>query len=60
LWGGGCLFQWGVIDYSGGYVIHLSAGVAGFTAAFWVRNLINYQKSNPNFANFGVHLKQFE
>ncbi|CAM6093414.1 unnamed protein product [Calypogeia fissa] len=36
LWGGGFLFQWGVIDYSGGYVIHLSAGVAGFVAAYWV------------------------
>ncbi|KAG6555042.1 hypothetical protein Mapa_003074 [Marchantia paleacea] len=36
LWGGGFLFQWGVIDYSGGYVIHLSSGVAGFTAAYWV------------------------
>ncbi|KAL5229304.1 hypothetical protein ABZP36_017569 [Zizania latifolia] len=36
LWGGGFLYQWGVIDYSGGYVIHLSSGVAGFTAAYWV------------------------
>ncbi|CAM6026316.1 unnamed protein product [Sphagnum balticum] len=36
LWGGGFLFQWGVIDYSGGYVIHLSSGVAGFVAAYWV------------------------
>lgn len=27
----------GMIDYSGGYVIHLSSGVAGFTAAYWVR-----------------------
>eukprot|EP01018_Ginkgo_biloba_P000942 Gb_10452 [translate_table: standard] len=36
LWGGGFLFQWGVIDYSGGYVIHLSSGIAGFTAAYWV------------------------
>ncbi|XP_020973051.1 ammonium transporter 3 member 1 [Arachis ipaensis] len=35
LWGGGFLFQWGVMDYSGGYVIHLSSGVAGFTAAYW-------------------------
>jgi Amt family ammonium transporter len=26
----------GVIDFAGGYVIHLSAGVAGFTAAYWV------------------------
>uniref|UniRef100_A0A0D6R3I4 Ammonium transporter AmtB-like domain-containing protein n=1 Tax=Araucaria cunninghamii TaxID=56994 RepID=A0A0D6R3I4_ARACU len=36
LWGGGFLFQWGVIDFSGGYVIHLSSGIAGFTAAYWV------------------------
>ncbi|KAJ0090416.1 hypothetical protein Patl1_12772 [Pistacia atlantica] len=32
----GFLFKKGLIDYSGGYVIHLSAGVAGYTAAFWV------------------------
>jgi ammonia channel protein AmtB len=30
------LAKLGVIDFSGGYVIHLSAGVAGFTAAYWV------------------------
>eukprot|EP00249_Psilotum_nudum_P014590 c24902_g2_i2 orf=130-1110(+) len=36
IWGGGFLFHWGVIDYSGGYVIHLAAGIAGFTAAYWV------------------------
>ncbi|KAG1369864.1 ammonium transporter 3 member 1 [Cocos nucifera] len=36
LWGGGFLFQWGVIDYSGGYVIHVSSGIAGLTAAYWV------------------------
>lgn len=33
LWGGGFLFQRGVIDYSGGYVIHLSSGTAGFVGA---------------------------
>ncbi|XP_047318063.1 ammonium transporter 2 member 5-like [Impatiens glandulifera] len=32
----GFLAKWGLIDYSGGYVIHLSSGVAGFTAAYWV------------------------
>jgi Amt family ammonium transporter len=26
----------GVIDYSGGYVIHLSAGTAGFVGAWWI------------------------
>ena len=33
LWGGGFLAQKGAVDYSGGYVIHLSAGVAAFTGA---------------------------
>jgi Amt family ammonium transporter len=33
LWGGGFFAQKGAIDFSGGYVIHLSAGVAGFVAA---------------------------
>lgn len=40
LWGGGFLYHWGVIDYSGGYVIHLSSGVAGFVAAYWVSFLL--------------------
>lgn len=33
LWGGGFLALKGVIDYSGGYVIHLAAGITAFTAA---------------------------
>ncbi|HTV38420.1 MAG TPA: ammonium transporter [Xanthobacteraceae bacterium] len=33
LWGGGWLAGMGVADFSGGYVIHLAAGVSGFTAA---------------------------
>lgn len=36
LWGGGFLFQKGVIDYSGGYVIHVSSGTAGFVGAWWI------------------------
>ncbi|KAI3993494.1 hypothetical protein MKX01_002507 [Papaver californicum] len=36
LWGGGFLYHWGVIDFAGGFVIHLSSGVAGLTAAYWV------------------------
>jgi Amt family ammonium transporter len=35
---GGWLAKLGIIDYAGGYVIHLSSGVAGFTAAYWVTN----------------------
>ncbi len=33
IWGGGWLSHKGAIDFSGGYVIHLSAGVSGFVAA---------------------------
>jgi len=33
IWGGGWLAAAGAVDYSGGYVIHLSAGVSGFVAA---------------------------
>jgi Amt family ammonium transporter len=35
IWGGGWFAQHGALDFSGGYVIHLAAGVSGFVAA-WV------------------------
>ncbi|XP_030479447.1 ammonium transporter 2 member 5-like [Cannabis sativa] len=40
----------GIIDYSGGYVIHLSSGVAGFTAAYWVGPRLNKDRERfpPN------------
>ena len=33
IWGGGFFAQQGAVNYSGGYVIHLAAGVSGFVAA---------------------------
>jgi ammonium transporter, Amt family len=33
IWGGGYFAQQGVLDFSGGYVIHLAAGASGFIAA---------------------------
>jgi Amt family ammonium transporter len=33
IWGGGYFAAHGALDYSGGYVIHLSAGVSGFVFA---------------------------
>lgn len=36
LWGGGFFFQRGVLDYSGGFVIHVSSGTAGFVGAAWI------------------------
>ena len=36
LWGGGWLASMGVVDFSGGYVIHLAAATSGFVAAAMV------------------------
>jgi ammonium transporter, Amt family len=50
LWGGGYFAQEGALDYSGGFVIHMSAGVSGFVAA-WVlgpRLLRDRQHAIPN------------
>jgi Amt family ammonium transporter len=50
LWGGGYFAQEGALDFSGGYVIHMSAGVSGFTAA-WVlgpRLLRDRRNALPN------------
>ena len=33
LWGGGYWAGKGALDFSGGYVIHLAAGVSGFVSA---------------------------
>jgi len=50
LWGGGYFSQEGSLDFSGGFVIHMSAGVSGFVAA-WVlgpRLLRDRQHAIPN------------
>jgi len=50
LWGGGYFAQEGALDFSGGYVIHMSAGVSGFVAA-WVlgpRLLRDRKNAIPN------------
>src|ERR1700693_198118 len=36
LWGGACRASMGVVDFSGGYVIHLAAATSGFVAAAMV------------------------
>ncbi|XP_027158398.1 ammonium transporter 3 member 2-like [Coffea eugenioides] len=46
----GWLFKLGIIDFAGGFVIHLSSGVAGFTAAYWVgpRTTNDKERFPPN------------
>lgn len=50
LWGGGFLSKLGVIDYSGGYVIHLSSGTAGYVGAWWIKPRLEEDRENfkPN------------
>ncbi len=50
IWGGGWLSQLGVVDYSGGYVIHVAAGISGFVAALVVgpRVLKDQRDFKPN------------
>ena len=33
VWGGGWLGDWGVLDFAGGTVVHINAGIAGLVAA---------------------------
>ncbi|KAK4703904.1 ammonium transporter, Amt family, partial [Phenoliferia sp. Uapishka_3] len=61
IWGGGFLFERGVMDYSGGYVIHLSSGTAGFVGAYWIgprlaSDRADFRPNNVLMAMAGVGL----
>jgi Amt family ammonium transporter len=44
VWGGGWLFQMGALDFAGGTVVHVNAGVAALVAAICVGKRRDYQK----------------
>lgn len=46
MWGGGFLSQWGAIDFAGGVVVHINAGVAGLVCAYVVGKRQGYGKEN--------------
>ena len=46
VWGGGFLGGYGVIDFAGGIVVHLNAGVAGLTAAYVIGARRGYGHEN--------------
>src|SRR5690349_23757872 len=54
VWGGGFLGSYGLIDFAGGTVVHLSAGVAGLTAAYLVGARRGY--GSENLAPFDLTL----
>jgi Amt family ammonium transporter len=54
VWGGGFLGRWGLIDFAGGTVVHLNAGVAGLTAAYVLGARRGY--GHDNLAPFDLTL----
>jgi ammonium transporter, Amt family len=40
----GLLWQWGALDFAGGTVVHINAGVAGLVGAFMVGKRVGYGK----------------
>ena len=41
---GGMLWQWGALDFAGGTVVHINAGVAGLVGAYLVGKRVGYGK----------------
>ncbi len=50
IWGGGWLAEQGAVDFSGGYVIHVAAGISGVVAAAVIgpRLLKDRKENNPS------------
>lgn len=46
VWGGGFLGGWGVLDFAGGTVVHLNAGIAGLVCAIVLGKRIGYGHEN--------------
>ena len=61
IWGGGFLKEAGVLDYAGGSIVHINAGVAGLIACLIVGKRTGYGTENmaphnPLFSVIGVSL----
>jgi ammonium transporter, Amt family len=54
VWGGGFLARAGILDFAGGTVVHLNAGVAGLVAAYVVGKRYGY--GSDNFAPHDLSL----
>ena len=61
IWGGGFLKEEGVLDYAGGTIVHINAGIAGLVACLVVGKRTGYGAENmaphnPLFSVIGVSL----
>lgn len=43
-WGGGLFHEWGVLDFAGGTVVHINAGIAGLVSCIMLGKRIGYPK----------------
>ena len=50
IWGGGFLAQWGALDFAGGMVVHVSAGMAAL-ASVWVVGRRKFAKGERGIAH---------
>ncbi len=53
-WGGGIFGDWGVLDFAGGTVVHINAGIAGLVACILIGKRIGYPRDpiKPNSMPF--------
>ncbi len=54
VWGGGWLGNWGVLDFAGGTVVHINAGVAGLVAAIMLGKRAGYPATHMPPHNLGL------
>jgi len=61
IWGGGLLFEWGVLDFAGGIVVHALAGMAALASVMYVGSRKNEDESvhNVPFVALGAALLWF-
>ncbi|WP_088225573.1 ammonium transporter [Desulfosporosinus sp. FKB] len=64
IWGGGFLAKLGVVDFAGGIVVHVSAGIAALASVFFVgkRNILPGESTAPHniaFVALGTGLLWF-
>ena len=46
VWGGGFLSEWGMLDFAGGTVVHINAGIAGLVGAIMLGKRTGYGTEN--------------
>jgi Amt family ammonium transporter len=54
VWGGGFLAKQGLIDFAGGTVVHINAGVAGLVAALMIGPRLGYGRENLSPFNLSL------